>query len=55
MIKIDSKKYYEMEFEKRVKDLGPGLQFGKHEDVCTTLMLSSKSKCEKVQDTMRDE
>ena len=24
MIKIDSEKYYEMEFEKKVKDLSPG-------------------------------
>ena len=27
MIKIDSKKYYEMEFEKKSRTWGPGFQF----------------------------
>ena len=42
MIKINSNKYYEMGFGKKVKDLSPGFQLEKHENVCTTLMSSFK-------------
>ena len=43
MIKIDSEKYYEMEFEKS-QGLESRFLIRKHEDVCTTLMSSLKSK-----------
>ena len=48
MIKIDSKEVLWNGVWKKVKDLGPGFWFEKHEEVCTISMSSLKSKCEKV-------
>jgi hypothetical protein len=47
MVKIDSKKYYEMEFEKS-QGLGSRFLIWKHEDVCTISISSLKVMCEKV-------
>jgi hypothetical protein len=47
MIKIDSKKYYEREFEK-VKDLGPGFWFENMKMFAQYLYQVLKVMCEKV-------